>query len=317
VADGTPGRLEKVGLRSVWLDEARDFTPWLAANLDVLAAELGLGPLTVKQREFAVGSYSLDILAEDASGRLVAIENQLEWSDHRHLGQCLTYASGTAAWAVVWLVAHFNEEHRSALDWLNQHTDTDVHFFGVELDAVRIGDSVPAPLFRVVVRPNDWERIVKRDAGPSKAQSLDEYLAEAEATLGPAMRAGIEVIADHWTAGGGYLTYGSSSVYLNMIGANGKGIWPCGIRCSSPGRVEYALQPLSIRPPFDDEGLREELCRRVNAIPGVVPPIASSSSYPSVLLAQVLTDEARPVFLALLDWFSGRVAVGPDVNVPS
>jgi hypothetical protein len=301
------GRLEEVGLRSVWPDEAKNFTPWLADNLDVLAAELGLGPLTVRQREFPVGSYSLDILAEDTGGRVVAIENQLEWSDHRHLGQCLTYASGTRAWAVVWVAPRFNEEHRSALDWLNQHTDTDVHFFGVELAAVRIGDSLPAPLFRVVARPNDWERLVQREAGPGKVQSLDEYLSEAEAALGLAMREGIEVVLQHWAGRGGYLTFGFSSVYPNIIGTTGKAIWPCGIRCSPPGRVEFALQPLSSRPPFDDEDLREELCARVNAIPGVVPPIALRASYPSVLLSQLLAPQARPDFLAVLDWFAERV----------
>jgi hypothetical protein len=203
VADGIIGRIQEVGLRSVWPDESRDFTPWLVDNLDVLAIELGLGPLTAKQREFPVGSYSLDILAEDASGRLVAIENQLEWSDHRHLGQCLTYASGTGARAVVWVVSRFNEEHRSALDWLNQHTETDIHFFGVEVGAVRIGDSLPAPLFRVVARPNDWERVVKRDVGPSKPQSLADYLVEAEKGLGPGFRAEIEAIVAHWIESGG------------------------------------------------------------------------------------------------------------------
>jgi hypothetical protein len=103
-------------------------------------------------------------------------------------------------------------------------------------------------------------------------------------------------------------------VYLNMIGPNGKAIWPCDIRCSPPGRVEFPLQPLRIRPPFDVEPLREEFCRRVNAIPGVVPTISSASAYPSVRLAQLLTDDSGPGFLALLDWFTECVADGQRDN---
>ena len=166
------GKLDTVDLRSIWPDEARHFTPWLAANIDQLAGELGFGTLSVTQEEFPVGSYNLDILAETADGRVVAIENQLEASDHRHLGQCLTYASGTRAWAVVWVVARFHEEHRSALDWLNEHTDEEVQFFGVELSAVRIGSSAPAPVFRVVARPNEWEKNIQRETTQSTGREL-------------------------------------------------------------------------------------------------------------------------------------------------
>lgn len=158
------GRLRRVAnARDVWTSESGDFTPWLAQNIDVLADELGMA-LTVTGTEVLVGECRLDIKAEDEEGRVVVIENQLERTDHGHLGQCIVYASGLEAAAVVWISPHFREDFRRSLDWLNERTDLGIGFFGVEVGVVQIGDEGPrAPVFDVVSRPNDWQKAVKAE----------------------------------------------------------------------------------------------------------------------------------------------------------
>jgi len=148
------GSLERVPIRSGFSDEARDFTPWLAANLDRLSEQLGLA-LELRELEHSVGKFSLDLLAEDVQGRVVIIENQLENSDHTHLGQLLTYCAGTDARVVIWIAPSFTSEHLAALEWLNQNTHTDVGFYAVEVELLRIGESLMAPNFRPVIRPNE------------------------------------------------------------------------------------------------------------------------------------------------------------------
>jgi hypothetical protein len=155
------GRLITVQPREVWVHEAHQFTPWLLANVDVLSDLLGM-ELELQVAEHPVGGFSLDLLGRDlADDSVVIVENQLEQSDHAHLGQILTYAAGTNPKTIVWVATRFRPEHRAALDWLNEHTDPDTRFFGVEIEVVRIGDSAPAPNFRLVAEPNDWEKQVK------------------------------------------------------------------------------------------------------------------------------------------------------------
>lgn len=150
------GRIERLDLRTVWPHEALSLTPWLLANGDVLADVLGID-LELTAAEHGVGPLSLDLVGRDLTNDCVLIvENQLTPTDHDHLGKLITYAAGTDAQTVVWLAPSFREEHREALDLLNNLGGEQVRFFGVELSAVRIADSPPAPLLELRVEPNDW-----------------------------------------------------------------------------------------------------------------------------------------------------------------
>ena len=159
----TLGRLERVDLRTVWNNEASDFTPWLAKseNLEALSEVLGMD-LESTGTEQSVGSYRADMLCKDAfSGSYVLIENQLEKTNHSHLGQILTYSAGLNIKTIIWIASRFTDEHRAALDFLNEITDEGVSFFGLEVELWKIGNSVPAPKFNVISRPNNWTKNVR------------------------------------------------------------------------------------------------------------------------------------------------------------
>jgi hypothetical protein len=138
------------------------FSDWLSANLDRLAKELGLSGLREVGREVGVGSFTADLLAQTDRGRRVAIMSHLEPSDHLQLGQMITFAAGLDVSAVVWIATRIGEEHRAVLDWLNQHGDDEVRFFGIELRLLRIGGSPPGASFHVEARPNDWQKVIKQ-----------------------------------------------------------------------------------------------------------------------------------------------------------
>lgn len=157
------GRLVEVDIRNVWKHEQYDFSKWLASeeNINELGDTLNLTLTDVETEKF-VGNYRCDILCKDEiTGKVVLIENQLEPTNHDHLGKIITYASGLDASVVVWLVASAREEHASAIEWLNKHTDDDVSFFLVEIHAYKIGDSEPAPQFKIIEQPNDFVKSVK------------------------------------------------------------------------------------------------------------------------------------------------------------
>jgi len=151
------GKLEPVSLRTIWANEARDFTTWLAENLDLLGEKLGLD-LTLVEQEAPAGAFSADILAEDGNGNLVIIENQLERTNHDHLGKLLTYLSNLEAKTAIWIASDPRPEHEAALHWLNEMLPADVAFYLLKLEAYRIGDSPPAPLFTVVAGPSPEAR---------------------------------------------------------------------------------------------------------------------------------------------------------------
>jgi Domain of unknown function (DUF4268) len=157
------GRLEKVDLRKQWSKEDADFTPWLAQeeNIKLLSDAINI-ELEVQAQEKNVGPFKADILCLDtATDKYVLIENQLERTDHTHLGQLMTYASGLDSVTNVWIAKSFTEEHRAALDWLNSITDDSLNFFGIEIELFRIGDSPVAPMFKIVSKPNDWTKSIR------------------------------------------------------------------------------------------------------------------------------------------------------------
>jgi hypothetical protein len=170
------GRLVQVDLRSAWSSESTDFTPWLAEqeNLELLGKAIGL-ELELEAREKYVGPFRADILCKDTgTGSWVLVENQLEQTDHSHLGQLLTYAAGLQVVTIVWIAARFTDEHRAALDWLNAVTGETINFFGLEIELWRIGNSAMAPKFNVISKPNDWSKTVSEGARRLESASHSE-----------------------------------------------------------------------------------------------------------------------------------------------
>lgn len=170
------GKLTELELRELWKNEERDFSAWMAKeeNIEYLNEILGL-TLTDVKREERVGSYECDIVAkDDETGFNVIIENQLENSNHDHLGKLITYASGLNANVIVWIVKKARDEHRSAIEWLNNNTGNNINFFLIEVHAYRIGDSDPAPVFQVIEEPNGFIKNMNHPLGSSsnnKSQS--------------------------------------------------------------------------------------------------------------------------------------------------
>lgn len=171
------GALKRIDVRNIWQTEAYHFTPWLAQNLDILAETLDM-ELEIEAQEKNVGPFRADILCKDTlDNSWVLIENQLERTDHTHLGQLMTYASGLQAVTIIWISTHFTEEHRSALDWLNTITDDNFTFFGLEVELWQIGDSPVAPKFNIVSKPNDWSRSVNQAARKIETDALTDIKA--------------------------------------------------------------------------------------------------------------------------------------------
>lgn len=157
------GTIEKVPLRDIWKNEERDFTPWLAKqeNIDMLSEILGIS-LSEPKLEVQVGNFQCDMtckIKEDE--RLVVIENQIEDSNHDHLGKSIVYASGISASIIIWIVKNARLEHISAIEWLNENTDHNIGFFLIEIEAIKIGDSLPAPQFKIKAQPNNFAKSMK------------------------------------------------------------------------------------------------------------------------------------------------------------
>ncbi|MBA7543323.1 hypothetical protein ES705_35653 [subsurface metagenome] len=152
------GKMERVDLREVWKNEARDFTSWLFDNIDILGDELNVS-ITPIEKEKRVGSFSADILAESEEGDPILIENQLQKTDHDHLGKLLTYVSNLEAKKAIWISKEPRSEHERAIEWLNELT-SDVDFYLVKIEAYKIGDSDPAPKFTVIAGPTESGKVV-------------------------------------------------------------------------------------------------------------------------------------------------------------
>lgn len=165
------GQLRTISPREAWRHEELEFTPWLSENLAALGEVIGMA-LELENREVSVGNYFADIVAScPVDGSVVLIENQLEKADHGHLGQVMTYLAGTKAETVVWIATEFSDAHLSAVSWLNAHTVEPYAFFAVRLRVVRIGDSLPAPVFEVLEKPNNWERRIQAEQQERQARS--------------------------------------------------------------------------------------------------------------------------------------------------
>lgn len=192
------GTLEVVELRTVWAHEALHFTKWLASpdNIQQLCAELDIEIEDIKVEESS-GRYNADIVGiESTTKKKVIIENQLETTDHKHLGQIITYASGLDANIIIWIAKDYNDEHKAAIDWLNRNLTSDVKFFLIQIELWKIGNSLPAPKFNIVSQPNDWiktiesaTRIEKGSPSNLKLQNqqfwtqFKDFLKEAKSTL--------------------------------------------------------------------------------------------------------------------------------------
>jgi len=198
-------RLTRVSLRDVWPHEAHDFTRWLAENLDYLEEVTGLS-LTLIGHEAPTGDFAVDILAEDGEGNLVVIENQLGHTDHDHLGKLLTYMSNHEAKTAIWIASQPRPEHEKAVQWLNETLPADVSFYLIQVGAVRIQDSAPAPLFSVVAGPSRESRQI----GTQRKELAERHLLRLEfwerllekASQRRHPHARISPSKDHWISAG-------------------------------------------------------------------------------------------------------------------
>jgi hypothetical protein len=188
--------IEKIDLREYWEKEDKDFTPWLAQpeNIKILSDTIGID-MEVEGQEESVGPFSADILCKDTTNNhYILIENQLTKTDHTHLGQLITYAAGLDAVTIIWIAKNFNDEHRAALDWLNGITEENFNFFGIEIELYKISRTEAAPLFKIVSKPNDWSKQVKKGRNVSELtviknlqyeywKALKDYLNNTKSTI--------------------------------------------------------------------------------------------------------------------------------------
>lgn len=236
------GKLEKVDIRQLWNGEASDFTPWLAKqeNMKLLGDEIGI-ELEVVQQEKNVGPFRADILCRSTiDDHNILVENQLEKTDHTHLGQILTYAAGLDAVTIIWIAKKFTEEHRAAIDWLNKITDEKFNFFGIEIEVYRIGDSLPAPFFQIVSKPNDWAKAIKattqnQELTETKAlnleywQAMKRYFEDKGTWLKPQKPS-----PQHWTN----FALGKTDIYMAAIASVRDGFIKVELYINTPNAKE-------------------------------------------------------------------------------
>lgn len=295
------GRLEMVDLRQVWTTESRDFTPWLALpeNIALLGNAIHLD-LEVDSTERGVGPYRADIVCKDtATGHNVLIENQLEATDHLHLGQLLTYAAGLDAVTIVWVARKFTDEHRAAMDWLNAITDSRFNFFGLEIELWRIGDSPVAPKFNVVCQPNDWRKVVKDFPGGGQELSgtkqlhlefwaqFRQYMEDRNSPI----RVG-KPSTDHWK------NFPVGRSYFALVAVNGM-------------RDGYSSVYLSISGPQAKRFYRQLLLQHKDTIEAVLAPFGTIAwrELPEKIESQIGVRRAsspsqRETWPGLNDWFA-------------
>ena len=168
------GNLKRIDPREVWENEPKGFTNWLKDNMDKLSEIMGL-EIDIAEQESPVGSFAVDLVGKDLNTNgIVIIENQLEPTNHDHLGKLLTYAAGKDAAIVIWISTQFRDEHQQALEWLNELSNEQKSFFGIELEVLQIDNSQPAPNFKVVAQPNWWQKMTTK-ATPEPSEKQKKY----------------------------------------------------------------------------------------------------------------------------------------------
>ncbi|NOR55537.1 MAG: DUF4268 domain-containing protein [Sulfurovum sp.] len=241
------GKLAQVNLRDYWKHEALDFTNWLAKeeNLSLLSEEIGID-IVLKETEASVGKFNVDILAvEDGSDRLIVIENQLEQTDHDHLGKIITYASGFDAEVIIWIVKDVRDEHKQAIDWLNEHTSDKINFFAIKMELWKIDDSAPAPKFQIISSPNNWAKALKSSTSkPARETKLSmlqlefwsefkKYLQDHNSTLRTR-----KPYAQHWYD----MSIGNSKAHLSLTIVSQKNFMTTGVYISDNKDLYYKLE---------------------------------------------------------------------------
>lgn len=172
------GEITKVPMNAIWQHEERDFTPWLTQNISMLGDALGGLQLEVVQTEVYTLSFQLDILAKEiGTNKIVVIENQIYKTDHKHLGQLITYASFFKAEIIIWVSQEVTEDHRSAIDWLNNNTHENIQFYAVEASIIKIDNSKPALNFKLKAFPNEWEKSLGKVGAASTTETGELYRA--------------------------------------------------------------------------------------------------------------------------------------------
>ena len=228
------GKLQEIDIKKVWQHEQYDFSQWLAneENIQELGNTLNLSLTDVETEKF-VGKYRCDILCKDEiTGKVVLIENQLEPTDHDHLGKIITYASGLDASVVVWIVSSARQEHASAIEWLNKHTDDDLAFFLIEVHAYKIGNSEPAPQFKIIEQPNDFVKTVKTIAKNSTLNDTEKCRLEFWTRFNEVLEERgkpfnkRKATTDHWYS----IAMGSSECQISIVLVNKEhkirvGVW--------------------------------------------------------------------------------------------
>lgn len=252
VANMQLGKLHKVDLRKAWQHEASDFTKWLAEekNLGLLSDEIGID-LQLIQTEASVGKFNVDILAEETNtGRKIIIENQLETTDHDHLGKIITYASGYDAEIIIWIVKEVRDEHKQAIDWLNEHTDEKINFFAIKMELWQIGDSPYAPKFQIISKPNDWAKAMRKSVAqsPTKSLQLDFWnkFKEYAKTNSSKLRLR-KAYPQHWYD----ISFGSSEAYIELTVNSQKNQIACEIYIPDSKELYHFLE--KYRDDIEDE----------------------------------------------------------------
>ena len=251
------GALERKPLRDFWPIEDTDFTPWVADNLPLLGGAIGL-ELELESSEVPIGPYSADIVCRSIpDGHHVVIENQLERTDHDHLGKLLTYAAGLGdVSTVVWIAREFTEQHRAALDWLNRSTGEDVRFFGIEIEVWQIGDSLPVPRFTLISEPNEWSKTKPQQGlSPRQEMQLAYWTAFIKARVGSAFDKGI--VRKPKPQSSMLFVLGRTGVVLSAVATRGD---PYGVKGEDHIRVEIVTRGANGEEIYDQiEPRREEI----------------------------------------------------------